>query len=287
MVDVMRKIWAMISHKDNIWVQLITKNYLKNKNIWRLSPLDECSWCWRKLLRELESASKIALYAIGDGRNTSLWYDPWHPSRILIDRFQSHFTYDSIVDKKACVSNIIQNGIWKIPEGVTLFVDDTNSLIENVDIHNNGPDELEDSARNRQFMSKVNVPVKYFHKKILKCFWTRPVDGEYMINSDRSLSGSSKGVSIPYHELQGIKMGMQGAINRCIRRVCLGTDSALAILYIKGLTKPPWEARWILKDILNLISQFDQFRMIHIFRDSNKAADHLTGLYPGLGFLIV
>ncbi|KAF6176195.1 hypothetical protein GIB67_023486 [Kingdonia uniflora] len=119
--------------------------------------------------------------------------------------------------------------------------------------------QLEDSANNRQFMSKVNVPVKYFHKKIIKCSWTRPVDGEYMINSDGSLSGSSKGVSVPYHELRGIRMGLQGAINKYIKRVCLGTDSAL----------------------------FDQFRMIHIFRESNKAADHLVGLYPGMEFLIV
>ncbi|KAF6146611.1 hypothetical protein GIB67_008897 [Kingdonia uniflora] len=102
-----------------------------------------------------------------------------------------------------------------------------------------------------------------------------------------TMAGSSKGVSVPYHELQGIRMGLQGAMNKGITKVCLGTDSTLAIMYIKGLTKPPWEARWILKDILDLISMFDQFRIIHVFRESNKAADYLAGLYPGMELLLI
>ncbi|KAF6148562.1 hypothetical protein GIB67_042521 [Kingdonia uniflora] len=212
---IMRQIWALIARKDNIWVHWITKNYLRGRSLWSINPPADCSWCWRKLLQELGTASTMAFYTIGDGRETRLWYDHWHPKGPLLPFFQSHFTYDSDLNRNAFVSNIIQNGEWNIPTGLSTLVDDFSCLLGNVEIHNGSTDEVVWIASNK---------VSYIHKTVIKCAWLKPEVGEHMINTDGSLTGivggcgtiirthmgsavfaatgSSRSISVPFHELQ-------------------------------------------------------------------------------------
>ncbi|KAF6158173.1 hypothetical protein GIB67_014967 [Kingdonia uniflora] len=265
---IMRQIWALIARKDNIWVHWITKNYLRGRSLWSINPPADCSWCWRKLLQELGTASTMAFYTIGDGRETRLWYFHWHPKGPLLPFFQSHFTYDSDLNRNAFVSNIIQNGEWNIPTGLSTLVDDFSSLLGNVEIHNGSTDEVVWIASNKGNVGGCGTIIR-----------------THMGSAVFAATGSSRGISVPFHELQGIRMRLQLAINKEVKRACLGSDSLLAIMYINKVVEPPWEAKWILKDIWRLIGLFEQFRIIHIFRETNKAADLLAGIYPGVPWL--
>ncbi|KAF5175864.1 hypothetical protein FRX31_034549 [Thalictrum thalictroides] len=53
---------------------------------------------------------------MGNGRDTNLWLDPWHPSGILHDQFPISLLYDSNCSRDAKVSIIIHEGQWHIPE---------------------------------------------------------------------------------------------------------------------------------------------------------------------------
>lgn len=61
-----------------------------------------------------EHAEKHILHIIGDGRNTKLWLEKWHPEGILIKIFGESIRYDVGSDRMSIVASIIQNGEWHL-----------------------------------------------------------------------------------------------------------------------------------------------------------------------------
>jgi hypothetical protein len=48
-------------------------------------------------------------YTIEDGRETSLWFDNWHPHSPFVVSYVERFIYDSGMGKNAMVSVLVSN----------------------------------------------------------------------------------------------------------------------------------------------------------------------------------
>ncbi|KAF6176121.1 hypothetical protein GIB67_000215 [Kingdonia uniflora] len=129
---------------------------------------------------------------------------------------------------------------------------------------------------NRQLFGNLNIQANYSHKEPVRCVWLKPNQDEVMINTDGSMTGNigafgavirsypgiplkaatgnCKAISVSLHELQG-KLARTNSFDKA----CLGTDSAMAIMYIKKQVEPPWEGRWILREIHRRIDEFTSF----------------------------
>ena len=44
-----------------------------------MSIPSKCSWTWRKLFQLSDTAKPYVKHSIGNGVDTFLWFDPWHP----------------------------------------------------------------------------------------------------------------------------------------------------------------------------------------------------------------
>ncbi|KAM2851898.1 hypothetical protein PS2_027955 [Malus domestica] len=98
--------WNLLTDEDNIWYVWARIYLLRNMNFWQMKIPQNCSWNWRKLLRLRDYVRLFFFHKIGDGRETSLWYDNWHPLGSLVINWGSHIIAESGLPKTALVSNI-------------------------------------------------------------------------------------------------------------------------------------------------------------------------------------
>ena len=85
-----------------------------------MNPPAVCSWYWRKLLKLRHLARNMIQNKIGNGCNTSLWYDNWHPKGPLLEKYGSRVIYDAALPKDAKVAMVIQDEDWSWPITNTL-----------------------------------------------------------------------------------------------------------------------------------------------------------------------
>lgn len=84
-------IWRLLSEKTSLWGQWIRMNLTKKKSFWEISgKTQQGSWMWKKILKLRDIAKTFHMKDIGNGRNTSLWFDQWtdmgQMSELLGDR---------------------------------------------------------------------------------------------------------------------------------------------------------------------------------------------------------
>jgi hypothetical protein len=68
---------------------------IKGTCIWRLKIPQNCSWCWRMILKMRDVPKKFLRFMVGDGNNIHLWLDWWHPDGILFERYGYRVVYDT------------------------------------------------------------------------------------------------------------------------------------------------------------------------------------------------
>ncbi|OVA12668.1 Ribonuclease H domain [Macleaya cordata] len=135
----------------------------------------------------------------------------------------------------------------------------------------------------------------------------KPSAGNVMINTDGSLLsevagygaiirdesgtalvavvGRSQPKTVILHELQSLEAGLCLAASHGFRRFHVGTDSKIIVSCVTRVVDPPWIAIPIMRSIHRMIKAPDFFKIQHIYRDTNKAVDHLVGMYPSAEFL--
>ncbi|OVA07507.1 Ribonuclease H domain [Macleaya cordata] len=92
-----------------------------------------------------------------------------------------------------------------------------------------------------------------------------------------AVTGSSNPKTSTVHKLQGIEAGLNLAINNNLTNVCVGTDSRVACSFSSNNgSNVPWQAIGLWRRIQRYVNMFESFRITHIFRDSNRAADVLA-----------
>ncbi|XP_074362064.1 uncharacterized protein LOC141702266 [Apium graveolens] len=64
----------VVDRHPSLWATWINCTALKNKFFWTMKIPSDCSWIWRKVLK-LRNVDLI--FVLGNGLNTSFWFDPW------------------------------------------------------------------------------------------------------------------------------------------------------------------------------------------------------------------
>ena len=64
----------------SIWVNWVKHYLIREHSFWELTTPSVCSCTWRKLLNMRDLIRPLIYHKIGNGRDTSLWFDYWLPS---------------------------------------------------------------------------------------------------------------------------------------------------------------------------------------------------------------
>ena len=134
--------WQVISHHPSLWVRWVHAHLVRGRDFWTIPEPQSASWCWRYILRSRAKARLFAFHIIGNGTNTRLWLDRWHPLGVLEDRFPAALRYDSYLPREARVSNCIIQSAWQIPSHVIPHVRDIYEALDQVPIHSTHADKL-------------------------------------------------------------------------------------------------------------------------------------------------
>lgn len=110
-----RHLWNLVHGSNNLWSTWIKAHHLKDRSIWEVKAPKICSWNWRKLLKLRPIARPLIRHIIGNGLDTSLWFDNWHPDGPILLNWSSRAIYDSGLPNKAKVSSIILGDQWVWP----------------------------------------------------------------------------------------------------------------------------------------------------------------------------
>lgn len=70
-------IWYIADGKDTLWVKWINTYKLKGRSIWVINEEANDSWGWRNMLRLRQEIRVRLVKVLGDGDNTSVWFDSW------------------------------------------------------------------------------------------------------------------------------------------------------------------------------------------------------------------
>ncbi|GKD29332.1 hypothetical protein Tco_1240110 [Tanacetum coccineum] len=110
-----KHIWNIITHKESLWVKWIDVHKLKGRSFWDVTVKYGSCWAWKKLLRYKGIFRDHIVHRIGDGLNTSLWFDNWHvicPLSNFISKRDIIYCGLSLGCK---VADVIKNGMWDWP----------------------------------------------------------------------------------------------------------------------------------------------------------------------------
>ncbi|XP_052624830.1 uncharacterized protein LOC128132348 [Lactuca sativa] len=73
----------VINNKNSLWVQWVRTNYIGRRNFWDILQKKSMSWTWKRFLEIRKTVRPHVVSCVGNGRNTALWHDWWHPIGIL------------------------------------------------------------------------------------------------------------------------------------------------------------------------------------------------------------
>ena len=68
-------IWNIVSNKESLWVRWIHTYKLRGRTLRDICPTATMSWGWCKILQLRDVIKPYFWMQIGNGLNTSLWYD--------------------------------------------------------------------------------------------------------------------------------------------------------------------------------------------------------------------
>ncbi|GJV73947.1 hypothetical protein Tco_1493942 [Tanacetum coccineum] len=101
--------------KDTLWFKWIHTMKLRGESIWKVSVDNSDSWGWKNLLNNRDLIMSNVICRIGNGNNTSIWYDNSSSIGPLYEILNHRDLYDARlkVDLKVC--DMLCNEEWKWP----------------------------------------------------------------------------------------------------------------------------------------------------------------------------
>ncbi|KAK1394809.1 hypothetical protein POM88_013865 [Heracleum sosnowskyi] len=75
----------------------------------------DCSWILKKVLSFRTLARRFLTFTIGNGNNTSLWFDPWWNNTCLASKVDDPIISQAYSNKLATVNTLILSGRWILP----------------------------------------------------------------------------------------------------------------------------------------------------------------------------
>lgn len=77
-------------------------------------------------------------------------------------------------------------------------------------------------------------------------------------------------------EARGLYEGIRGALSLGVRKISIEGDNLSVIQALRKSWKIPWSIHAIISDSLEDLKQFEEFRISHVYREGNAAADWLA-----------
>ncbi|GJW44645.1 hypothetical protein Tco_0073444 [Tanacetum coccineum] len=108
-------VWKLLTLKESLWVKWIHEYKLKGRSFWDIPMRGNMSWSWRKLLQLRPLVREFFWSKIGDGSQTSLWFDQWCDIGPLCYMISTRDMYRACLTPLSKVKNIIYNGSWNWP----------------------------------------------------------------------------------------------------------------------------------------------------------------------------
>lgn len=91
-------------------------------------------------MKSRSEATTMLRKVIGNGEQTLIWLEPWTGKGVLLDQFPNELSYHPLCNRSATVSNIIDNGKWKLPDFARRYSPSISQHIEEIEI-SGGEDE--------------------------------------------------------------------------------------------------------------------------------------------------
>lgn len=70
-------LWKVAANVKCLWTQWVKAAYLHDESIWEVAPKNDQPWVWKKILKLRSLVRPHVSCQVGDGRQTSLFYDKW------------------------------------------------------------------------------------------------------------------------------------------------------------------------------------------------------------------
>ncbi|XP_059669363.1 uncharacterized protein LOC132314525 [Cornus florida] len=126
---ILRFIWDLQTDNSNrLWVNWCHSHLLKARNMWTLNFPQPCSWSWRKMLQLRHTAKGLIKHSIGNGVDTTFWWDNWAPGGPLSLRFPRSLMSDGGLHEDITVDNFITNNNWAFPIFLTNVIPELANL---------------------------------------------------------------------------------------------------------------------------------------------------------------
>ncbi|GKE10717.1 RNA-directed DNA polymerase, eukaryota, reverse transcriptase zinc-binding domain protein [Tanacetum coccineum] len=115
-VLLMKHMWSIIIRKQTLWVQWINRVKLKDQSVWKCNSEMGDSWNWKNLLELRDKMKPHVKLSIGDGKETSVWYDKWEEHGPISKYISDREIYNARFNKNACIADMIKDGNWIWPD---------------------------------------------------------------------------------------------------------------------------------------------------------------------------
>lgn len=105
----LKLIWRMLVG-GSLWGKWIKSNLLKKRNFWEVNEKSQGgSWMWKKMLKLRTVARNFHRKAVGNGSNTSFWFDNWSEWGVLADLLGDRGIIDLGIRREATVEEALNN----------------------------------------------------------------------------------------------------------------------------------------------------------------------------------
>ncbi|XP_071719088.1 uncharacterized protein [Rutidosis leptorrhynchoides] len=108
-------VWCLITRKQSLWVRWIHSYRLVDKSFWKVDIPATASYSWRKILNMRGMIRPFIIHKVGNGANTSAWYDSWTDYDNLSDFISHREIVRAGFSNVSRVAELIFNNAWNWP----------------------------------------------------------------------------------------------------------------------------------------------------------------------------
>jgi len=106
----LKLVWKIVSHSNSLWVKWVDQHLLRNASFWEVKQtVSQGSWIWKKLLKYREVAKTLSKVEVGNGKQTSFWYDNWSDLGQLLERTGDRGLIDLGISRRMTVEEAWTN----------------------------------------------------------------------------------------------------------------------------------------------------------------------------------
>ncbi|XP_022015023.1 uncharacterized protein LOC110914540 [Helianthus annuus] len=134
-------IWSILTKRSSLWVDWVHSCRLKGKSFWECRVPSSCCWSWRKMLQIRPIIRKFFWTEIGNGVNTSAWFDSWSVLGPLHSIVSPRVIANAGFDMGSKVSDIYHSNSWIWPLEWRVSYPGLNQL-DQLSLVPNKPDKL-------------------------------------------------------------------------------------------------------------------------------------------------